>query len=137
MTEGTIGAYRDLFAPIFTDFHLFQRLLGAREHDPAVVDRLLQRMELTGITQLKDGRITNLNLSTGQKKRLAMILAYLDDKPVYVFDESAADQDPVFRRFFYETLLGEMKEQGKAVVAVTHDDHYFHVADRVLKMEYT
>lgn len=136
VNEGTLGAYRDLFAPIFTDFHIFQRILGARQNDPEVVDRLLQRMELTGITDLKDGKVTNLSLSTGQKKRLALILAYLDDKPVYVFDEWAADQDPVFRRFFYETLLREMKEQGKAVIAVTHDDHYFHVADRVVKMEY-
>lgn len=134
--EGTIGAYRDLFAPIFGDFHLFPRLLGVGDYDPKVVNRLLTRMELVGITDIKDGRITNLNLSTGQKKRLALILAYLDDKPVYVFDEWAADQDPVFRRFFYETLLQEMREQGKTVIAVTHDDHYFHTADRILKMEY-
>jgi len=136
VTEGTMGAYRNLFAPIFTDFHIFPRVLGHHAYDPAVVDRLLQRMELAGITGLADRRITNLNLSTGQKKRLALILAYLDDRPIYVFDEWAADQDPVFRRFFYETLLREMKEQGKTILAVTHDDHYFHVADRVLKMEY-
>lgn len=136
VTEGTLCTYRNLFGPIFSDFHLFQRVLGFREHDRATVDRLLQRMELSGITDLKEGRVTNLNLSTGQKKRLALILAYLDDKPVYVFDEWAADQDPVFRRFFYETLLKEMKAHGKAVIAATHDDHYFHVADRVLRMEY-
>ncbi len=136
VTDGTLGVYRDLFGPIFSDFYLSPRLLAAHKHDPAIVEKLLQRMELTGITDLKDGRITNLNLSTGQKKRLALILACLDDKAVYVFDEWAADQDPVFRRFFYETLLGEMKAQGKAIVAATHDDHYFHVADRVLKMEY-
>jgi putative ATP-binding cassette transporter len=136
VTDGTLGVYRDLFAPIFSDFYLSQRLLAAHKYDSGRVEQLLQRMELTGITELKDGRITNLKLSTGQKKRLALILACLDDKPVYIFDEWAADQDPVFRRFFYETLLREMKAEGKSVVAATHDDHYFHVADRVVKLEY-
>ncbi|RKZ40912.1 MAG: hypothetical protein DRR00_32115, partial [Candidatus Parabeggiatoa sp. nov. 3] len=75
-------------------------------------------------------------LSTGQKKRLAFITAILEDKPIYVFDELAADQDPAFRQYFYEVVLQELKQQGKTIIAVTHDDKYFHVADRVLKMEY-
>ena len=93
-------------------------------------------MDLVGKTDIADRKLTNIDLSTGQKKRLALILAQLDDKPVYVFDEWAADQDPNFRRFFYTQLLPEMKAQGHAVIAVTHDDNYFTHADRVLKMDY-
>ncbi len=135
LVPGMMGSYRDLFSTIFTDFHLFRRVPGLREVERSVIDGLLKKMELIGITDIREGRITNLNLSTGQKKRLALILSYLDDKPVCVFDEWAADQDPVFRKTFYESLLPEMKNQGKAIVAVTHDDHYFHVADRVYKMD--
>ena len=93
-------------------------------------------MDLVGKTDIAERRLTNTDLSTGQKKRLALILAQLDHRPVYIFDEWAADQDPVFRRFFYTQLLPEMKAAGHAVVAVTHDDSYFACADRVLKMDY-
>jgi putative ATP-binding cassette transporter len=96
----------------------------------------LRELELDHKTEYRERRFTPLNLSTGQRKRLAFLTSLLDDKPLYVFDELAADQDPVFRRHFYEVLLRELKEQGKTIIAVTHDDHYFHVADRVLKMEY-
>jgi putative ATP-binding cassette transporter len=87
-------------------------------------------------TAFLDGRFTNTHLSTGQRKRLALVVACLEDKPVYVFDEVAADQDAHFRGYFYETLLPELKNSGKTVVVVTHDDRYFHVADRVLGMDY-
>ena len=93
-------------------------------------------MEISGKTAFQDGRFTNTHLSTGQRKRLALVVSYLEDKPVYVFDEVAADQDPHFRSYFYETLLPELKRAGKTIVVVTHDDRYFHVADRVLQMDY-
>jgi len=74
-------------------------------------------------------------LSTGQKKRLALLVAYLEDRPIYIFDEWAADQDPEFRLFFYDTILPELKERGKCVIAITHDDRYFNVADKIIKMD--
>jgi len=131
-----LASYRNLFTPIFTDFHIFSRILGIDELDEDKIRELIARMDLVGKTDVIEGRITNTKLSTGQKKRLALILAQLEDKPVFIFDEWAADQDPQFRRFFYHQLLPEMKAQGRAVVAVTHDDHYFDAADRVLKMDY-
>jgi putative pyoverdin transport system ATP-binding/permease protein len=87
------------------------------------------------ITRFKDGRFTNTDLSTGQRKRLAFIAAILEDKPILILDEFAADQDPVFRKYFYEDILKELKLMGKTVIAVTHDDHYFHIPDRLLKMD--
>lgn len=130
------AAYRELFSVIFTDFHLFDRLYGMNQVDEKRVARLLQRLQLDEKTTFQDGRFTNLNLSTGQKKRLALLIACLEDRPVFALDEFAADQDPEFRRFFYETLLPELKADGKTVIAITHDDRYFEHADRVIKLEY-
>lgn len=131
-----LASYRNLFTPIFGDFHIFKRILGVPDLDENHVRELIARMDLVGKTDIKDKRLTQTDLSTGQKKRLAMILAMLDKRPVYIFDEWAADQDPNFRRFFYTELLPEMRAAGHAIVAVTHDDSYFECADRVLKMEY-
>lgn len=129
-------SYRELFAIIFTDFHLFNRLYGLKEVDEKKLRNLLKLMQLEKKTKYINGRFTNLDLSTGQKKRLAFIAAILEDKQIYIFDEWAADQDPIFRKYFYEDMLQEMKSKGKTVIAVSHDDRYFHVADRILKMEY-
>jgi putative ATP-binding cassette transporter len=129
------GSYRNLFSAIFSDYHLFDRLYGLTHIEATRVDELLKLMRLETKTKYKNGRFENQDLSTGQKKRLALIVSLLEDKPIYVFDEWAADQDPEFRQFFYETLLADLKKQGKTVVAATHDDRFFHVADRVYKME--
>jgi putative ATP-binding cassette transporter len=131
-----IQSYRNLFSAIFSDFHLFDKLHGSSDVAPERINSLLAVMELSGKTAFQDGCFTTTRLSTGQRKRLALVVALLEDKPVYVFDEVAADQDPHFRNYFYETLLPELKKGGKTVVVVTHDDRYFHVADRVLAMEY-
>lgn len=136
VTRGNVQRYRELFAVIFGDFHLFDRLYGMGGVDESRVAELLRRMQIDDKTSFTGGRFTNLDLSTGQKKRVALVAALLEDKPVYVFDEWAADQDPEFRRFFYEELLGDIRGSGKTVIAVTHDDRYFHVADRVVRMEY-
>jgi putative ATP-binding cassette transporter len=131
-----VQSYRELFSAIFSDFHLFDKLHGLRAVAPERVDALLRRMDISYKTAFRDGRFTNLNLSTGQRKRLALVVSYLEDKPIYVFDEVAADQDPQFRDTFYGTMLPELKREGKTVVVVTHDDRYFHAGDRVLGMDY-
>ncbi|MDY6993484.1 MAG: ATP-binding cassette domain-containing protein, partial [Pseudomonadota bacterium] len=128
--------YRELFSIIFTDFHLFDRLYGLTDIDQQRLLALLRLMELEKKTKYIEGKFTQLDLSTGQRKRLALIIALLEDKPIYIFDEWAADQDPVFRKYFYEVLLKDLKKQGKTIIAVTHDDRYFALADRVLKMDY-
>ena len=133
--EACYAAYRNLFSAIFTDFHLFDKFYGVDGVDQEKVDFWLEKMKLKNIVQYHDEGFSTISLSTGQRKRLAFIAAILEDKPILVMDEFAADQDPQFRKYFYETLLPELKAMGKTVVAVTHDDHYFHVADRLIKME--
>ena len=128
--------YRELFSVVFTDFHLFDRLYGLNGDADARVQELLKKMGVSGKTSFADGKFTNLKLSTGQRKRLALIVSFLEDKHICIFDECAADQDPEFKKYFYEVLLKELQAQGKTIIAVTHDDNYFHTADRVVKMNY-
>jgi putative ATP-binding cassette transporter len=131
-----IQSYRNLFSAIFSDFHLFDKLHGLKDAAPERVTALLRLMGISDKTAFDHGRFTQIQLSTGQRKRLALVVSCLEDKEVYVFDEVAADQDPEFRRYFYETLLPDLKSSGKTIVVVSHDDRYFHVADRVLQMNY-
>lgn len=128
--------YRDLFSAIFYDFHLFDKLYGLENIDPRIVADMLKLMEIDQKTGFVDNGFTKLNLSTGQRKRLALIAALLEDKPIFIFDEWAADQDPLFKDYFYNDLLKQLKEKGKTVIAVSHDDRYFHLADRVIKLDY-
>jgi putative ATP-binding cassette transporter len=124
--------YRTLFTSVFADFHLFERLYGIPDLDPAEVNAWLKEMHLERKTRYANQGFTNLDLSTGQKKRLAFIAAVLKKRPICVFDELAADQDPEFRRHFYEQVLPGLKANGRTLVVVSHDDQYFHTADRVL-----
>lgn len=129
-------AYRDLFNPIFADFHLFDRIHGTQLPDETRVRSLIDRMGLTEKVALHGRRISTTQLSTGQRRRLALVLAWLDPRPILLLDEWAAEQDPDFRRKFYRELLGDLRAEGRTIVAVTHDDDHYDVADRVLKMQY-
>lgn len=130
------ASYRNIFSVIFTDYHLFKRLIGIEQPDDELVRNLLSQMELLDKTSIENGVITNRDLSTGQKKRLSLITSVLENKQVIIFDEWAADQDPVFRKYFYNVLMPELKAKGKTIIAVTHDDNYFYASDRIYKMEY-
>ncbi|MEW6367699.1 MAG: cyclic peptide export ABC transporter [Acidobacteriota bacterium] len=133
---GNLAAYRDLFSPIYSDFHLFDRLYGLEDIEESKVTALLSEMELEGKTEYLHGKFSTQNLSSGQRRRLALIVSLLEDKDVYVFDEWAADQDQRFRRHFYEVILRDLKSRGKTVVVITHDDRYWSTADRLIKMDY-
>jgi len=135
LTEADRPAYRGLSAAVFTDFHLFDRFYGIAAARAAEVEELIALMGLEDKVQFADGGFTTTRLSTGQRKRLALIVALLEDRPLLVLDEFAADQDPPFRQRFYEELLVQLQRRGKTVIAATHDDRWFHLADRVLRME--
>lgn len=129
-------SYREMFAAVFGDFHLFMQLYGLGHIEPRQVTALLEELGIAHKTSIADGALSTVDLSTGQRKRLAYAVNRLADRQIYVFDEFAADQDPQFRAYFYTELLPRLKRDGKTVIAVTHDDRWFDVADRVLKMDY-
>lgn len=137
VTEQTRDTYRQLFATVFSDFYLFDRLLGLVTPDLAPqVQGYLERLHLDRkVTIDPRGTLSTTALSQGQRKRLALLTAYLEDRPFYVFDEWAADQDPAFKEVFYKQLLPGLKGAGKTVLVISHDDRYFHLADRILRLE--
>jgi putative pyoverdin transport system ATP-binding/permease protein len=138
VTDRTRQAYRELITAVFPDFHLFQKLYGITDPDPAEVDRLLAQYRLIDKTAVTDGEFRTIDLSSGQRKRLALIVSLLEKRPLLLLDEWAADQDPEFRRKFYYDLLPALKRAGATVVAISHDDRYLDemdVAARRLRMD--
>ncbi len=126
--------YRDRISAVFSDYHLSRRLYGIGGPDPDRFRGLLDRLNLSGKVTLCDGAFSTVDLSAGQRKRLAFLVTELEDKPVIVLDELAAEQDPQFRRFYYEEILPDLKARGKMVVCVTHDDRWYRIADRIYHM---
>jgi putative ATP-binding cassette transporter len=133
--ENNVARYRNLFSAVYADFHLFDRLYGMDDVDPERVRSLLADVGLAHKTGYDNGKFTTLDLSTGQRKRLALVVALIEDRPIFVLDELSADQDPGFRRRYYEEFLPALKAQGKTLIVVSHDERYFHLADRVITME--
>jgi putative ATP-binding cassette transporter len=130
-------AYRQLFSTVFSDFYLFERILGISLNNLDVkAKEYLKQLQLEHKVQVKEGVLSTTDLSQGQRKRLALLTAYLEDRPIYLFDEWASDQDPFFREIFYKQLLPELKRRGKTVLVISHDDRYFHLADRMIKLDY-
>ncbi|WP_447793096.1 MULTISPECIES: cyclic peptide export ABC transporter [Pseudomonas] len=127
--------YRQLFTTIFADYFLFDELVQGDQQVPEDANRYLERLEIAHKVSIRDGAFSTTDLSTGQRKRLALLNAWLEERPVLVFDEWAADQDPVFRRIFYTELLPELKYLGKTIIVISHDDRYFDVADQLVRME--
>ena len=129
--------YRQHFSVVFSDFYLFDELLGAENIDlDNQATSYLQQLQLDHKVKVENGKLSTTSLSQGQRKRLALLTAYLEDRPIYLFDEWAADQDPIFKELFYTQLLPELKNKGKTVLVISHDDRYFDLADRIVKLDY-
>jgi len=135
ITDANREWYRQHFSTVFADFYLFDRLLGLDATDQEA-QNYLRQLELDHKVQITNGQFSTTELSQGQRKRLALLTAYLEDRPIYLFDEWASDQDPVFRELFYTEFLPKLKHRGKTVWVISHDEHYFQFSDRVIKLDY-
>jgi len=136
VSDGARDGYRQLFSVVFSDFHLFETLLeGSSPALDLKGNELLKKLQLAHRVQVRNGAFSARSLSQGQCKRLALVVALVEDRPFLIFDEWAADQDPAFKDVFYRELLPELKAQGKTVLVITHDDRYFHLADRIVRLE--
>src|SRR5436190_6698987 len=137
VTEQNRDEYRQLFSAVFSDFYLFENLLGIdSKRVDAEAGRYLQELHLDRKVKIRNGNFSTTALSQGQRKRLALLTAYLEDRPFYLFDEWASDQDPLFKNIFYSQILSALKARGKTVLVISHDDRFFHLAERVLKLDY-
>jgi len=138
VTDANRDEYRGLMSAIFFDYHLFQRLYGIPDADPAEVGQLLTQFRLADKTSLTNGEFRTLDLSGGQRRRLALIVSLLEKRPIMLLDEWTAEQDPEFRRKFYDELLPELMQAGATIVVITHDDRYLdelHLPARRIKMD--
>ncbi|SPE63312.1 Cyclic peptide transporter [Verrucomicrobia bacterium] len=137
ITDQNRDTYRQLFSAVFADFHLFDNMLGLNGSGlDARAQGYLEQLHLSRKVKIQNGLLSTTAVSQGQRKRLALLTAYLEDRPFYLFDEWAADQDPQFKNVFYTQLLPELKKRGKTVLVITHDDKYFYLADRLIKLDY-
>lgn len=129
--------YFQHFSAIFQDYYLFENLVSKRdEHiDLREVQGWLIRLNLVDKVLVQDGRFSTTKLSYGQRKRLALLIAFVEQSDIYVFDEWAADQDQIFREFFYSEFLPELKRLGRTAIVVSHDERYFHLADKIVKFD--
>ena len=137
VTAANLMAYRELFSAIFSDFVLFDRMLAAPgEGVDGRVDALLRSLRIHDKVGVHNGRLSTVTaLSLGERKRLALLSSYLEERPVYLFDEWAADQDPVFKSVFYEQILPDLRKRGRMVIVVSHDDRYFRVGDTLIDLD--
>jgi putative ATP-binding cassette transporter len=136
ITDANREWYREHFSVVFSDFHLFNKLLGqSNSQTESLAHQYLRLLHMDQKVMVRERAFSTLDLSQGQRKRLALVTAYLEDRPIYVFDEWAADQDPQYKEIFYKTLLPDLRERGKLVIVITHDDRYFHLGNQVIKLE--
>lgn len=136
VTEPNRANYRSIFSAVFSDFHLSDTI--ARQPSAGldeIATDYLKQFRLDHKVTVKNGVFSTTDLSQGQRKRLALIAAILEDRPIYVFDEWAADQDVSFRQKFYHEILPELKRRGKTLFVISHDQHYFDFADRLIVLE--
>jgi putative ATP-binding cassette transporter len=137
ITDDNREWYRQHFSVIFSDFYLFEKLLGMDK--PALDEQAqeyLRQLKINHKVTIENGQLSTTELSQGQRKRLALLTAYLENRPIYLFDEWASDQDPIFREIYYKEILLNLKKRNKTVLVISHDDHYFHLADRIIKLDY-
>jgi putative ATP-binding cassette transporter len=136
ITEANREWYRQLFSVVFSDFYLFDNLLGLVSADlDGQAQHYLEQLQLDHKIQVTAGVLSTTALSQGERKRLALLTAYLEDRQIYIFDEWAADQDPQFKDIFYTKLLPALQLKGKTVLVISHDERYFFLADRLLKLD--
>jgi putative ATP-binding cassette transporter len=128
--------FRQHFSVVFSDYHLFNELLGIERQDlDQDATEVLRLLQLNGKVDVKDGKFSTTDLSQGQRRRLALVTALMEDRPFYIFDEWAADQDPQYKEIFYKSLLPGLRKLRKGVLVITHDDRYFDIGDCVIRLE--
>ena len=135
VNQPSSSAYRDLFAVVFSDFFLFKKLYGISQESLVEGQSLIEMFQLEDKVKILNGQFDTIHLSTGQRKRLGLLEALLEDKQFVILDEWAADQDPEFRKYFYQVLIPYIKGLGKTLIAISHDDRYFDVADEIITID--
>jgi len=126
--------YREYFSVIFSDYYLFDKMYGIHP-DADQVNHYLDKLELKHLVTINNEKFSTIKLSEGQRKRLALLSAYFEERKIYIFDEWAANQDPTFKNAFYTQFIVELKNNNKSVIVISHDKDYFYMADRIYHLD--
>lgn len=131
--ERNLQSYQAKISAIFADFYLFSQTLSHNGFaSQSEIDELLALLEIDKKVSVIDNKLSTTQLSTGQRKRLSLLIAILEHRSILILDEWAADQDPLFKRKFYKEILPFLQSKGISIIAVSHDDSYFDVATRII-----
>lgn len=75
-------------AAVFADCYLFETIPGVTKPGVAQqIEKYLEFFKLSHKVRIIDDRFSTTDLSQGQRKRLAMLSALIEDRSIYVFDE--------------------------------------------------
>lgn len=112
--------------------------LGENFH--SAPEEVAQAAKLTGfsavIDTLPDGWQTlvgqgGVGLSVGQRQRLALTRALLDDKPLIILDEPSAHLDAVAEEYVIATIK-KLRQKGHTVIVIAHRAALTKIADQII-----
>ena len=136
ISEENLLSYRDLFSAYYADSHVFEHLSHiSQNYLNENAENFISLLEIENKVAVEDKKFSSTKLSYGQRSRLALVANMLDNKEIYVFDEWAANQDPYFKGIFYRKILPYLKDHGKTVIVISHDEKYFDTADRIIELK--
>jgi putative pyoverdin transport system ATP-binding/permease protein len=130
-----MGSYRAGISAIFAKYHVFRTLFGLGHIHDRDVSATIIKVNLSGQTGVIKGVFTRMELSAGQKRRLALAVSLLENRDILILDEFVQDQDPNQRAFLFEQLLPELKEKGKTIILSTHDLAWTKACDKLVRLE--
>jgi putative ATP-binding cassette transporter len=134
--EADRESYRQLFSVIFADGYVFGNFHGLGVDGIEAKARAgLERLGLAPLVSVLGNSFSTLDVSQGQRRRLALLGVWLEDRPICILDEWAANQDPSFKQEFYYKLLPALRAAGKALLVISHDESQFDIADRVVHLQ--
>jgi putative ABC transport system ATP-binding protein len=132
---------KDMIGFVFQSFHLIPSLTALEnimfpaelKHDPTAREKAKQLMQRMGLEK----RSTNFphQLSGGEKQRVAMCRALINNPKIIFADEPTGNLDSKNGRAILELLLDYQKESRTTLVLVTHSIDIAKMADRMIVLQ--
>lgn len=98
--------------------------------DKKKLDDLAKSFDIEGILYKFPGQC-----SMGQKQRVSIVRALLQEPKIILADEITAHLDQKWALFTYNYLRKAVQEKKITVICVTHDEHLASFSDRILRIK--
>jgi len=142
---------RSIFGAVFQTYQIYEQsvaenILMREVNSKEDMAKVEQALKLTGLYEkvisLKDGINTVISsdsdcvdLSGGERQKIAIARAYARETPVLVFDEPAGALDVDATSSFYSDLFGMHEERPGTIIFTSHRLHYVQQADKIIYLE--